>query len=335
MRRIFFALCLGLAALTARAAHTQVQLLVSADTAPPGATIWAGVDLKMDPGWHTYWKNPGDAGIATEIKWQLPPGVRAGDIQWPLPEKLPPAEVTTYGYENEVMLLVPLTLASNLPAGPLKLSAKISWLECMQSCVPGSTNVEATVMVGDEAKKSAATSAFESWEKRVPQTNAFYQFQAGWETATNDVRPLVISSSRGGADKNVKLDSVDFFPDAGENFEIQPAVEILSAYSSEIKLRLFVKKFSGDWPRAISGVLALNSREGLADSLTTKFNNLYIFYKNVIPRVGWDTYKIINLKYANQVVGVKSDNRKSDTSKVKLAVADSIKLNSKKALIKK
>ena len=108
-------LMLGL--VCAHAAHTQVQLLLSAETAKPGDTIWAGVDLKMEPGWHTYWKNPGDAGQATEIKWQLPAGVTAGEIQWPLPEKLPPAEVTTYGYENEVVLLVPLTLASNLPAG--------------------------------------------------------------------------------------------------------------------------------------------------------------------------------------------------------------------------
>ncbi len=62
MRRIvvLISICLGLAALTARAAHTHVQLLLSADTAKPGDTIWAGVDMKMDPGWHTYWKNPGD-----------------------------------------------------------------------------------------------------------------------------------------------------------------------------------------------------------------------------------------------------------------------------------
>ncbi|MGH7976308.1 MAG: protein-disulfide reductase DsbD domain-containing protein, partial [Limisphaerales bacterium] len=104
-----------LAALTAHAAHTQVKLLLSADAAKPGDTIWAGVDLKMEPGWHTYWKNPGAAGMATSIKWQLPSGISAGEIQWPLPKKLPPAEVTTYGYSNEVMLHVPLTIASNLP----------------------------------------------------------------------------------------------------------------------------------------------------------------------------------------------------------------------------
>lgn len=115
-----------------------------------------------------------------------------------------------------------------------------------------------------------------------------------------------------------------------------------------LKTAQFIRKDSL-WNAQIAQIFVNNKREieliprvgnnrillGEADSLTTKFNNLYIFYKNVIPRVGWDTYKTINLKYANQVVGVKSDNRKGDTSKVKLAVADSIKLNSKKALIKK
>ncbi|HTA94612.1 MAG TPA: protein-disulfide reductase DsbD domain-containing protein, partial [Verrucomicrobiae bacterium] len=87
MRRIGILICICLAALTASAAHTHVRLLLSADTAKPGDTIWAGVDMKMDAGWHTYWKNPGDSGIATTIKWDLPPGVTAGEIQWPLPEK--------------------------------------------------------------------------------------------------------------------------------------------------------------------------------------------------------------------------------------------------------
>ena len=102
---------LCLVVFTAHAAHTQAQLILSADIARPGDTIWAGVDLKMEPGWHTYWKNPGAAGMATKIEWQLPPGITAGEIQWPLPEKFPPAEVTTYGYENEVVLLMTSTRA--------------------------------------------------------------------------------------------------------------------------------------------------------------------------------------------------------------------------------
>ena len=255
-----------LAALTASAAHTQARLILSADTARPGDTVLAGVDLKMEPGWHTYWKNPCAAGYATKIEWQLPPGVTAGEIQWPLPEKLPPVEVTTYGYDDEVVLLVPLKLAADLKPGPLDLKAKVSWLECKAACIPGNGNVEATLNISDQTKASADAALIESWKSKVPQTNGFYQFQAWWENVTNDdTRSFIMSNWRGGADKNIKFASVDFFPNTSDNFEVQAATEIISAYSADICLRKAVKKFSGDWPKEISGVLVLqmsNSREG-------------------------------------------------------------------------
>jgi thiol:disulfide interchange protein len=269
VRRIvyLFALCGCLAAITARAAHTHVQLLLSADTAKPGDTIWAGVDMKMDAGWHTYWKNPGDSGIATTIKWDLPPGVTAGEIQWPLAEKLPPAEVTTYGYENEVMLLVPLKLATNLPPGPLVLKADVAWLECMEQCVPGSANVEATLTIGSETKTSTDAAMIESWEKKVPRTSDGPVLEAFWEKPANgDLRPLIIRTQPPIiATVNFKYDSIDFFPGASDEFEVQPATEIISAWAADIDLRKFTKKFSGDWPKEISGVLVVqqkNSRAG-------------------------------------------------------------------------
>ena len=107
--------------------------------------------------------------MPTKIEWQLPLGVTAGEIRWPLPEKIPPAEVTTYGYEHEVMLLVPLTLATNLNPGQLVLKAAVSWLECEQQCIPGSTNVEATLNVGNETKTSADAAAIDPWKSKMPQ----------------------------------------------------------------------------------------------------------------------------------------------------------------------
>ena len=75
--------------------------------------------------------------MATKIEWQLPAGVTAGAIQWPVPEKLPDEDLTTYIYTNEVVLLVPLKLAADVRPGPLDLKAEVSWLECDVQCVPG------------------------------------------------------------------------------------------------------------------------------------------------------------------------------------------------------
>ena len=200
-----------LAALTASAAHTQARLILSADTARPGDTVLAGVDLKMEPGWHTYWKNPGAAGYATKIEWQLPPGVTAGEIQWPLPEKLPPVEVTTYGYDDEVVLLVPLKLAADLKPGPLDLKAKVSWLECKAACIPGNGNVEATLNISDQTKASADVALIESWKSKVPKQPTVYPFRAWWEKPTSDdTRPLIIEESTEQT-VTVQIDTSRFF----------------------------------------------------------------------------------------------------------------------------
>ena len=245
----FLIIALWLATTVARAAHTDVKLLLSVTAARPGDTVWAGVQLKMEPGWHTYWKNPGEAGQATEIKWQLPPGVTAGEIQWPLPKNIPPAEIATYGYENEVVLLVPLTLASNLPAGPLDLAATVSWLECKESCLPASTKVAAKLNLGDNVTDSASEKLIAAWRAKVPTAASDLSPQADWEkTTTNDTRTLILQW-------NGTADGANFFPNASDNFEIQGGNEIVPGTDGRAQLRKVVKKLSGDWPKEISGVL--------------------------------------------------------------------------------
>jgi thiol:disulfide interchange protein len=250
-------LFLGLAGNGVHAAHTRAHLLLSADTARPGDTVWAGVDLKMEPDWHTYWKNPGEAGMATKIEWQLPPGITAGETQWPLPEKLPPAEVTTYGYNNEVVLLVPLKLAADLKPGLLDMKAKVSWLECKEACIPGGQDVEATLNIGSETKPSAAAALIDSWKSKTPESTNIFLLQAWWEPANDDTRPLNIGNPSVEADKNLKYDSVDYFPYASDQFEVQANTEVINAHSALLHLRKVVKKFSGDWPKEISGVLVV------------------------------------------------------------------------------
>ena len=247
---------------TFAAHHTQAKLILSAETAKPGDTVWAGVDLKMEPGWHTYWKNPGDAGSPTKIEWQLPPGISAGEIQWPLPEKLPPIEVTTYGYEDEVVLLVPLTLATNLPAGPLNLAAKVSWLECKESCIPADAKVQAALVIGSEPKISASATLIESWQSKVPKP-AKGNFSAWWKKSSSaDTRALIIKSCftwmLTPPPKEPKIGKPDFFPSANDQFEIGNITEeFIPDSKDEFLLRSTVKKYSGDWPKMVSGVLAV------------------------------------------------------------------------------
>jgi thiol:disulfide interchange protein DsbD len=105
----------------------------------PGTTVWAGLQITHQPGWHTYWKNPGDSGLPTRLKWTLPPDVAAGDIAWPAPKKIPIGTLANFGYEGVVLLPVPLAVAPSFQqaaSGTLTLQLEASWLVCKQECIP-------------------------------------------------------------------------------------------------------------------------------------------------------------------------------------------------------
>ena len=82
-------------------AKTQVSLLVEPATAKAGDTIDVALHLKMPDGWHTYWRNPGENGMPTTVKWILPEGITAGAIRWPVPEKVEWLGMFTYAYHHE------------------------------------------------------------------------------------------------------------------------------------------------------------------------------------------------------------------------------------------
>ena len=89
-----------------------VKASLMADTTAfvPGRPFMVGLLLRMAPGWHTYWKFSGDAGLPTEIKWKLPSGWKVGEIEWPIPLKLKdPGDIVTYGYSDEVLLMQQIT----------------------------------------------------------------------------------------------------------------------------------------------------------------------------------------------------------------------------------
>jgi len=230
--------------------------VLSADTARPGEIVWAGVDMKMDPDWHTYWKNSGEAGLPTKIKWTLPPGITAGDIQWPLPDKFPPVEVTTYGYKNETMLLVPLTIASNVAAGPIDLKANVSWLECKDECIPANQDVEATLTIGAETKTSADAAAIDSWKQKTPQAQDDWTINMWWEDLSqSDLRGLHIAGHHPNQTE-ISPTNFDFYPDANDNYDVQPQTQIIKNEDGfDFELVKPFKKYSGDWPHKISGIM--------------------------------------------------------------------------------
>src|SRR5437762_7454247 len=98
------------------------ELLADTNAVVPGKPFTVGLLLRMAPGWHTYWKFSGDAGLPTELKWKLPPGWTIGDIQWPSPLKtIDPGDIQTYGYVDEVLLMQEVTPPPKIENSTIKL----------------------------------------------------------------------------------------------------------------------------------------------------------------------------------------------------------------------
>ena len=121
--------------------YVRAELLAHAPQGvAPGQPLWLGLQITHQPEWHTYWTNPGDSGLPTDLAWTLPAGLDAGEIAWPLPRKIPIGTLANYGYEGTVLLPVPVTVASTFAPGPLAQDVTIrlraSWLVCRKECIP-------------------------------------------------------------------------------------------------------------------------------------------------------------------------------------------------------
>ncbi len=103
----------------------------------PGQTMWLGLQLQHQKGWHTYWKNPGDSGLPTQLQWHLPQGWTTGETHWPIPHKIRVGEMTNYGFEGTALLAAPLAIPANAKLFDThELVLQAAWLVCRQECIP-------------------------------------------------------------------------------------------------------------------------------------------------------------------------------------------------------
>jgi DsbC/DsbD-like thiol-disulfide interchange protein len=132
--------------------HGSVELLSKYNRAARMGPLKLGLHFQLEPGWHIYWKNPGDAGQAPRIHWTSPSGVDGGEIDWPAPDRLTAGPLVDFGYERDVLL--PMSL--DFPAGAmnekwLELRGEVRALICREVCIPGRAEVSLSVPVQDDA----------------------------------------------------------------------------------------------------------------------------------------------------------------------------------------
>ena len=131
--------------------NSDLSLVAESNALRQGGTTTVALRITMEPGWHTYWTNPGDAGLPLVAQWKLPAGVTVSRLQFPTPHLLPQPPLMSYGYEREVLVLADVAVSSTIPVGAaLTLAADVDFLVCAEICIPASGHVEWTTRAVSE-----------------------------------------------------------------------------------------------------------------------------------------------------------------------------------------
>ena len=133
-----------------RTPHVTAELVAQQTGVRPGQTLQIGLRLQHIAHWHTYWRNPGDSGLPTTLRWTLPPGSSVSAIDWPAPQRFPVGPLLNYGYEGDLLLPMHYTAAADArPGETLSLRARADWLVCREVCIPETVDLALELPVLD------------------------------------------------------------------------------------------------------------------------------------------------------------------------------------------
>ncbi|MEK9721595.1 MAG: protein-disulfide reductase DsbD domain-containing protein, partial [Quisquiliibacterium sp.] len=130
-----------------RVEAVELELVSQRESAAPGSQALLGLRIRHDPQWHTYWRNPGDSGLPTTLKLQMPEGWNAGPFIWPAPTRIFVGPLASYAYEGEVLLPFMISVPANASAGRVRINGKAQWLMCREVCIPGEAELSLELQV--------------------------------------------------------------------------------------------------------------------------------------------------------------------------------------------
>ena len=227
-------------------AHTTATLVSDSDAYAPGQTRRLGLRLRLAPGWHSYWSNPGDAGAPPTLALDLPLGAKAGTLRFPAPHLLLEGGLAAYAYEGDVLLPVGVTLPAS---GRTTIVGHADWLACANVCVPEHADLQLALSPGSPSA-SAEAMLFASAERRLPQPSPFSAVVAP------DGQLIVRGPGLGAA----TIRSAYLYPDVA-GVIAQAAPQSLALGEGRLALRLTAAGPNA-FAHGISGVLALTDRGG-------------------------------------------------------------------------
>ena len=232
--------------------HMDVQLHAESPSVRPGGSVSLALVMRPKPGWHGYWQNPGDAGVATRADWRIANGAAAGPLLYPIPSRLLVAGLMNYVYERDYALLSELKIPAGARAGGLvPIRVRLDYLVCTeQLCVPESAELTTSLKI-DPAAGEARTTEFDAYRQALPRPLGA---DATFERKDGRLRlaiPLPASAA---------VSDPYFFPITDRAAKYSAP----QSFSRNGDMLIVETEPAQDKPAAIEGVVAIGGSQGLA-----------------------------------------------------------------------
>ncbi len=244
---------------TVQQPHVTARLVSAADTVRPGEAIEVGVVLEMERHWHTYWRNPGDSGMATDVRWELAGGFEASEIDWPAPRVFEePGGLTTFGYGDRVVLPVRIAVPEGVSDGSVTLRAKVTWLVCREVCLPGDAELSLELPVGEGSSgpdEASAALLAEAWAA-VPAALPEDAVNASWVTEGERAELRLSAEAIGPIEPGTTL---WYLPYEGAGFEHVRVTLDGGAAGRPVTLPVAVSPVARQRPERVRGVLLVET----------------------------------------------------------------------------
>ena len=147
--------------------HAKIELLVETNEIVVNEDFVIGIKFEIEPGWHIYWKNPGDSGLPAEIEWKNTESIEFKKFLWPSPQKTPEEPLMTYGYYNEVVLPAIFSVDSNyIKNGPSIF--EINFLICEKICIPEKAVIDFDLSSYSDDDIQVSREILSSWYNELP-----------------------------------------------------------------------------------------------------------------------------------------------------------------------
>lgn len=235
--------------------RATVSLVSEYAAVSPGQELRIGLRQRLAPHWHTYWKNPGDAGSPPSITFRAPDGAMVGEIAWPGPDRFIIGPVASYGYENEIVFPMALTVPRDArPGSQIVIEADADWVVCEKECIPEEGKFRLALPVEADARPASAgiLAAFKIADARQPQPSP-------WRASVSASESTVQLAVEGEGIAPASVQSALYFPDS---WGVVDHVADQALTVEEGRLTLATTKGQGFTPGPSAGLLAITDGGG-------------------------------------------------------------------------